>query len=237
MARRNHSRAALNERDRSCNISVMRLLARTAAAVAGLVLMAPAPCFAQSMMPTRPPVTWIGLGRAGDAAGRAGNIDHVGELALEPLRLSLLGNHPWTPLDAMSGCRDQLADVRSGSAPAGFMTTYAMNLLGGPGLSWKMPRLTLFGFSRGGCALDGAAGGGATFIVPIRQDIFFVASAGAIYLPATGPTVAPAHSTSARGDVVFRRPDGRSFSLGIGSTGIENGARIRAAGVRFGGVW
>ena len=235
MARRNDTRAALNERDRSCNASVMWGCARWAAAVVScaiVVVIAPAPCFAQSMMPSRPPVPWIGLGRrtAGDAAGRPGNTDHVGELALEPLRLSLLGNHPWTPLDAMSGCRDQLADVRSGSAPAGFMTTYAMNLLGGPGLSWKMPRLTLFGFSRGGCTLDGAAGGGATFIVPFRQDIFFVASAGAIYLPATGPTATAVQSTSMRGDVVFRRPDGRSFSLGLGSSrGLS--------GIRFGGVF
>ena len=214
----------------------MRLHARTAAAVFAIAI-APAPCFAQSVTPSRPPVTWIGLGRSGDASGRAGNTDHVGELALEPLRLSLLGNHPWTPLDAMSGCRDQLADVRSGSAPAGFMTTYAMNVLGGPGRSWKMPRLTLFGFSRGGCTLDGAAGGGATFIVPMRQDILFVASAGAIYLPATGPAANRASSTSTRADVVFRRPDGRSFSLGIGGTSVESGGRVNLSGVRFGGVW
>lgn len=224
----------MNERDRSRNDPGMHLRGWSAVAFIGLVL-APAPCLAQSITTAPvtgqglPPVTWIGLGRPGDASGAARG-DRIAELAIEPLRLSLLGSHPTVPLDAMSPCRDQVADVRSGSPPAGFMATYAMNLLGAPG-SWRMPRLTLFGFSRVGCTLDGAAGGGASFIVPFRQDIFFVASAGAIHLPATGAQALPASNTSARADVVFRRPDGRSLSVGLGA--LQHGLR----GLSFGGAF
>ena len=231
----------MNELGRSCNSVVVRL-GGWAIATVGLfvgLFLAPVPCRAQSMATGplaswgtgqgRPPVSWIGLGRPGDASGAVRG-DPIGELAIEPLRLSLLGNHPTMPLDAMSPCRDSLADVQSGRAPTSFMRTYAMNLLAGPGSSWKLPRLTLFGFSRFGCTLDGAAGAGASFTVPIRQDVFFVASAGAIYLPATGAQALPEKSTSARADIVFRQPDGRSLSVGLGTLkGL--------AGVSMGGVF
>jgi hypothetical protein len=182
----------------------------------------------QPVMTSRPTVTWIGFGRPGDTSGSSGHADRMGELAIEPLRLTLFGSHPPMPFNT-PGCSDQLAEMRTGSGGSPILKTFATNLIGGPSSSWKTPRLTLFGFSRTGCTFDGAAGGGASFIVPIRNDIFFAAGGGAIFLPATS-TGSPSGSTAIRADVVFARPGGHSFSIGVGSS-------KGMSGVNFGGVF
>ena len=101
------------------------------------------------------------------------------------------------------------------------------------GSSARAPKLTLFGFSRLGCTLDGVAGGGAAFVVPIEQDVALVLSAGVGYGPRTlpGPEGARPLNTlrgSVGADVVFRRPNGGSLSVGVGTLPF---------GFRIGGVW
>jgi hypothetical protein len=211
----------------------MRVVAPAAAL---LVVLVQTEAHAQPQFVTsRPPVTWIGLGRASDASGSTGHFDRIGELALEPLRLALLGEYVPGPTND-AGCvgSSEHAGVTGGS---GFPSQriFGMNLLGGPASSWRTPRLTLFGFSRGGCPLDRAAAGGLMFVLPIRQDVFFVASGGAIYLP-NAPNGTPvtngtgAASAQVRGDLVFTRSGGRSFSVGVGT--------VRGApAMSFGGVF
>ncbi len=181
--------------------------------------------YGQGVTTSRPQITWIGLGRQGDASGSSGDIDRMGELALEPLRLSLMGNHPLTPV---GGCGDGMAEAWTGASTLPAMRAFGTNLLGG-GSSWKTPRLSLFGFSRVGCALDSAVGGAATFTVPLKPDVAFVLSAGAIYLPQAPPsTIQPNKSSTVRAGIVIRRANGTSFNVGIDTL---------VRGVSFGGIF
>jgi hypothetical protein len=206
----------------------MRMLAPAAAGLCLMTLTATAYAQPQAQpITSRPQMTWIGLGRPGDNSGSTGRVDRIGELALEPLRLALLAPFvPGPPNDAGCMGSSEHGSITGGSGlPSQHL--FGTNLLGAPA-SWRTPRLTLFGFSRGGCPFDRAAGGGVTLVLPIRQDIFFVASGGAIYLPTTA-TGASASSSQVRGDIVFSRSGGRSFSVGVGTT--RGGPSMTFAGV------
>jgi hypothetical protein len=182
---------------------------------------------------SRPKINILGLPNTrSDTNGTDGYGDRIGALAIEPLRLSLLGGFPMHPLGEPGGCRDS---VESTGSLTGGSTLYsqrmvARNLLGGEEPRWNAPRLTLWGFQRGGCAIDGAVGGGLTFTVPIKRDVFFAIGAGAIYLPQGGPNGTAAYDVKGRADVVFARPGGRSFNIGV--TTIRN-----TPSVSFGGVF
>ena len=97
------------------------------------------------------------------------------------------------------------------------------------GHSLNAPRLTLFGSSRGGCAYDQAVGGGVSLTIPLKQDVFFAWSGGAIYLPAyRGPEGKT--ETAVRADVVFQRPGGRAYTVGVSmQAGVPR--------VSFGGIF
>jgi hypothetical protein len=180
---------------------------------------------------SRPRIDLLGLPmRGSDANGSDGYGDRIGALAIEPLRLSLLGGFPMHPLNE-PGCRES---VESTGSLTGGSTLYsqrmvARNLLGGNEPKWDAPRLTLWGFQRGGCAIDGAVGGGLTFTVPIKRDVFFAIGGGAIYLPHAGPNGAAAYDVKARADVVFARPNGRSVNIGI--TTIRNTPSLSVGGI------
>ena len=206
-------------------MSSARRVSGALALVLALATAAPARAQVAPASPGRPQVTWLVLGRGGDTRNGAADRS-MQELALEPLRLSLLGRHAVMPADECAGLS---SGGKSSYGGLRAMRTVAVNLLDGP--SWRSPRLTLFGFSRLGCPLDAAVGGGAALTVPIRPSVSFVLSGGAIYLPATkpgvdNPTGGPAKSV--RADVVFRRPEGRSFNLGVDTL---------LRGVSFGGVF
>jgi hypothetical protein len=196
---------------------VVRFLVRIGSGLCFAALFVPAPALAQPATTTgRPRVTWIQPARPGDATGSAGSPDPMGELALEPLRLSLFGQHALVPTGQ---CGDQEAETRT-AATGGLrrMAAFGTNLLGGS--SWRSPRLSLFGFSRMGCALDAAAGVGMTFTVPLQKNVAFTLSGGALYLPVTNPGLsnpagAPVRSGTVRAGVVFRRPNGGSFNVGV----------------------
>lgn len=150
----------------------------------------------------------------GDANGDA--LDPTTALAIEPLRLDLFGRFLPTPLDATSGCLDQMSDVKTGGLAWPAMRAKAIPVFGAS--SWSAPKLTLFGFSRSGCTLDGALGGGVTLTLPIRRNVFFVGSGGAIFLPVTGPRGASASDQAVRGDLVIRGANGTSVNVGVGMT-------------------
>jgi hypothetical protein len=84
------------------------------------------------------------------------------------------------------------------------------------------PRLQLHGFSSVGCLIDGAIGGGLTYVTPLRRDLWLVASAGIYGVPPHLPSVGQVH-TDARLDVVKRTSDNRTYSVGIGKRGLTFG--------------
>lgn len=168
-----------------------------------------------------PPVRWIGA--PGDASGSTGSTAPSSQAILfEPLRLGLLGDV--APMSAGEpGCADRVeaagnATASSSGAP---MQSLAARTLA--------PRLTLFGMSRAGCAIDAGMGGGLVYVVPLRPSVFFVAGFGTLVQPPYGARPAIVH-TQGRADVVFDRGQGRSWSFGLKTT-------ARTAGVSFGGIF
>ncbi len=148
-----------------------------------------------------PKVSW--LGPPGDANGTGY------DATLEPLRLGLLDEARMTGDPA---CREH---YRSEGPPTYFGNTLRL-----------VPHLTLVSFSRVGCAMDGAVGGGLVYSVPIRKTIDLNLSAGAIYGPHLGPNGTPVLGKHAAASLVFERDDGRSFYIGL-----------RRRGITFGGVY
>lgn len=167
---------------------------------------------------------WVDLTKAGaDAQSGFGTRgDAIDVLALQPLRLGLLGSYvPHASTDAFSLCRGTKDPTE---------TSLAFRLAG-PSPAWSerrasgTPRLSLFGTTRDGCPIDGGIGGGAMVTMQLTQNTFFVLSGGAIYLPqGLGPRTAP----QGRADLVFRGEGGRSLGIGVGYQG--NGARLSVGG-------
>jgi hypothetical protein len=177
----------------------------------------------------RPPVEWIKLTKADSASGTAGQSDPIGELSLEPLRLSLLGEFVPHPLSE-PGCGEHPEAMGSLTGAPAFpmQRVSALRIFGGPSSPFKA-RLSLFGFTRGGCATSAAGGGGLTFTVPLSKSTFFVLGGGAIYLPHAGPGGTSLSSTQARADVVFAREGNRSFTVGVGV--VRGTPRVSVGGV------
>jgi hypothetical protein len=143
--------------------------------------------------------------------------DPLGPLALQPLRLGIFSSPE--PQGRAEDCTQSFSSVVEASA-FGMQNALRVRLL---------PRLTLYGFTRGGCPRDVAMGGAITYVAPISKDVFFVLSGGAIYLPA-GPGGTGIASGQIRADLMIRRSGGRAWFVGIGSTG-------RHTGVTFSGTF
>jgi hypothetical protein len=152
-----------------------------------------------------PKLTWLGPPR-GDATGSGAGFDpHI-----EPLRLGLFDDIP------PSG------DPSCGHVPQFAYYNTTLHLV---------PRLTLAGFSRVGCMMDGAAGVGLVYAVPVRKNIDLALSLGRLWGPHSGPNGTAVSSTRASADIVFRREGGRSLSVGISASSTGS------PGMRFGGVF
>jgi hypothetical protein len=85
------------------------------------------------------------------------------------------------------------------------------------------PHLVLHGFSNGGCALDSGIGGGVTYTVPLKKDMWLVASAGAYAIPGRGPTLPTRKRGDAGLDLVMRPAPDRTLSVGLGRRGVRFG--------------
>jgi hypothetical protein len=183
------------------------------------------PAFAQALPPTSavtavpgpPPVRWFDPFHVGDALGSPGDDRSMSYDAIfEPLRLSLLGPH--VPGPSLSGpCADSLPSAGAVTAAApGFTPQYASAVR-------LVPRLTLYGFSRAGCALDAAAGGGAVVAAPVvEKKVFLVGSAGYVLLP-TPASGRPTVGSAVNVDAVLLRPNDKSVRLGVGTRGVTFG--------------
>jgi hypothetical protein len=142
--------------------------------------------------------------------------------ALQPLRLDLMSGavpHPYgTP-----GCEPAGLATGISPLPNQGIAANGIRLLGNL-------RLTLFGFSRDGCAYDQLSGGGLAVTMPIKKDVMFMWGGGAIYLPHGGPNGEAKQETAVHVDVVWQGNSGRTYMVGVGA---KNGSPH----VSFGGLF
>lgn len=184
------------------------------------------PASAQATDTTLGPARVSWLGRPGDASGSGGTT--VAPPALEALRLAMLDHAP--PIGpafggAMCGNAPETAGVATGAAGFGTQRAAAVALV---------PRLTLFGFSRTGCAVDSALGAGLVYEQPIAQNVSFTFGLGALYqplgviLPSQEAQLQNRVQPSARVAVVVKRPGGRAYWVGLD---------VLRPSVSFGGIF
>jgi hypothetical protein len=164
-----------------------------------------------------PPRVTVLFGQ-GDGNGFAGDTP-IPSFVLDPIRLGLFAAD--VPVGAADpACRGSLeAAGNATAASGGFALQHAAELR-------LIPHLTLAGFSRGGCSVDSGVGAALVCAVPIRKDIWFVASAGILKLPHAGPNGASVTTSQFRADIVFARPAGRSLAVGISNRGLSFGGTL-----------
>lgn len=127
--------------------------------------------------------------------------------AFAPLRLSLTSGL-FSQASAFSGC-DAQSDA-SGNSVNGFaVQRYSFLRL--------TPQLVLHGFSMAGCAVDAGMGGGFTYSVPLRNNLWLVSSAGFYALPVPGGGAGSFVTSAARVDVVKQLAWGRTLNVGLGT--------------------
>jgi hypothetical protein len=161
-----------------------------------------------------PTVTWLGITGGGDSSRSDGSGSGASS-TLEPIRLGLMADAPAGGATAGPCESNDARSFESTTSPTTpFQSAYGVRLV---------PRLTLFAFSRGGCAFDGTAGGALVFVQPLAPKVSLVLSAGAIYLPHYGPGGSHVMAPQARADVVFQRPEGRTLSVGIATPRNDSG--------------
>jgi hypothetical protein len=130
-------------------------------------------------------------------------------ILFEPLRLGLMSDVP--PLSATEpGCGDRVEMTGSLTASSAGMPMQFTRSIPIP----LLPRLTLVGFSRAGCPIDSAIGGGFVNVISLRPSIFFVTSAGILAQPPYGARPWVVHS-QVRADIVVDRGEGRSWNFGV----------------------
>lgn len=184
--------------------SLASLVASATSTVAHAQNLRPPPIVGPIVGP--PTVTWLGKTGAGDTSGSDGSGSGASS-TLEPIRLGLMADAPAGGATAGPCESNDARSFESSTSPiTRFQSAYGVRLV---------PRLTLFAFSRGGCAFDGAAGGALVFVQPLAPKVSLVLSAGAIYLPHYGPGGSHVTAPQARADVVFQRAEGRTLSVGI----------------------
>ncbi len=95
-----------------------------------------------------------------------------------------------------------------------------------------LPRLTLHGFSSGGCPVDAGLGGGLSYASPLGKKLWLVSSVGFYALPPPDMSMSAVVSTSARVDLVKQLPAGHVLSFGLGTRNRSGAASFNA--VSFG---
>jgi hypothetical protein len=133
--------------------------------------------------------------------------------AMAPLRMGLVSD-VWPMAHAFPGCSDG-ADAAA-STRSGFMVERAAAMR-------IVPRLTLVGFSRTGCAMDAAVGGGLVYARPLTKTTWLVASGGGVLLPHGSPTTQALPRVDLRADVVIKGEADRTWSVGVGLRGVRFG--------------
>jgi hypothetical protein len=146
--------------------------------------------------------------------------------AFNPLRLSLLSGIFPIGNSIDPDCKNH-AEM-SGNTQNGFATKRSIFLR-------LTPQLSLHGFSSIGCTADSGAGGGITYTSLLRPNLWLVGSAGAYTTPKIG-FVQPRMTSDVRVDIVMKNSAGRTFSVGLGAGGRNEGhGGSTVGGFRLGG--
>lgn len=158
---------------------------------------------------------------ADDGLGERGALLPVSSFT--PLRLSL--SQGLFPVGStLPGCASR--EDASGNSVNGFpIERYSYLRL--------FPRLTLHGFSSGGCSVDAGLGAGLTYQAPLGNKWWLVSSVGFYTLPPADSALSAVVSTSARLDLVKQLPAGHVLSFGMGTRNRTGAALFNA--VSFGG--
>lgn len=138
-------------------------------------------------------VAWLDPHAGGDSA--QGGQGDVNQGALDALRLGLYAQAP-----VLGG---MFADCRS----AGPSVEQSAGIR-------LVPHLTLYGFSRSGCAMDQAVGGALVFTLPVSRTVSLSLSASQLYVPNAVLGV-PKSQTQIRADATIALPNKRSLSVGV----------------------
>jgi hypothetical protein len=134
--------------------------------------------------------------------------------AFTPTRLSLMST--LTPLGPSLGPDCAMEAEAAGNTFHGFpVQRYTFLQL--------TPRLVLHGFSSTACALDSGIGGGITYTIPVKKDLWLVASAGAYAIPGGSAALPTRKRTDAGLDLVMRPAPNRTLSVGLGKRGVRLG--------------
>lgn len=158
-----------------------------------VALQVASPSFVQTMPPYRP----LSVTR-GDANGTVGTA-----LLFEPIQLGLLADAP-AGFSASGPCED-------GAGPWSGWRSYSPQTTTTPTAYVArtvqlVPQLHLVGFSRMGCAFDGATGGAIVLTRPLTSTTSLALSGGALLLPSFGPGATPVTVQQLRADVRGRGP-------------------------------
>ena len=147
----------------------------------------------------RLPQLWLPVGEP------SGSGDLLPELLLEPLRLSLTGGI-FPVASAYPQCDTRGDDA--GNSEHGMPLQRAAFLR-------LSPRLTLHGFSSGGCPIDAGLGGGVTYAVPLRPSLWLVAGAGIYSVPGRNDVLAARNAAQVRLDLVKETKDSGTVRVGF----------------------
>jgi hypothetical protein len=149
---------------------------------------------------------------SGEPTGDPNALDALS--AFTPARLSLLSD--LVPIGPLLGSDCAAQSEASGNSLHGFtMQRYTFLQL--------TPRLVLHGFSSTGCALDSGVGGGVTYTVPLKKNMWLVGSAGVYAIPGRGAALRARTRSDAGLDLMVRPAQDRTLSVGIGRRGVRFG--------------
>jgi hypothetical protein len=170
--------------------------------------------------PTIGPPRVVVMKTPGDASGGSSD-PRVPSYVLDPIRMALWGTAVPRPRGEPT-CGGSEEFEESGLieiGPRGPALRRVSNIQ-------LIPRLTLSGFSRGGCASDTGVGGALVYAIPISSNVFLAASLGVLHLPHAGPNASSVTNVDARLDLHVRRPGGHSYAVGIGTRGLTFGGAL-----------
>jgi hypothetical protein len=195
------------------------LLLVTAPALATLV--------AHAALADVPVYTWSSVGTTGwgEPTGQRGTLGPL--TAFQPLRLSLTSTI-FPVAGAYPQCAtlgDDVGNSSHGMPVQRFLFVPLVPLV---------PHLTLTLFSSDGCPIDGGAGAGLTYTVPLQHSMWLVGSAGAYGVPGRGPVLPARNASDLRVDLVKETSPGHTLHFGI-ERKDGTGARGVPGMVTFGG--
>jgi hypothetical protein len=182
---------------------------------------------AQSALADVPVYTWSSVGTTawGEPTGQRGALGPLA--AFQPLRLSLTST-----IFPVAGAYPQCATLGDdvGNSSHGMPVQRFAFIPFAP----LVPHLTLTLFSSDGCPIDGGAGGGLTYTVPVQRSMWLVGNAGFYGVPGRGPGLPPRTATDLRVDLVQETSPGHTLHFGIER---KDGTGVRGvpAMVTFGG--